>query len=521
MTSTLARVVGALVLVASGANAQSAERTTFYLISGNDTILAERLTRTATSLDGEFADRARGGRLTYSATLLPNGLITRLATRFFTSSADTVGQTASFVLDGDSIVVRMGNAAPARIPSITTAMPMVNPSVTFLEQLIVRARAMGGERAAIPIFIIGAPQPMSATVTWVGADSATAEYAGITLRFAVSRDGRILGGEMPAQRIRIVRGPATDSVLVAPRDYSAPRDAPYTAEDVVITTRAGNKLSGTLTSPRGRVGGRAPAIVTITGSGGQDRDGEPPTLPRYRPFREIADTLGKRGIAVLRLDDRGMGGSDLGPLTVTSQDFADDIRAGIAYLRSRPEIDATRIGLVGHSEGGIIAPMVARTDGQLRALVLMAGSASSGRDIVRSQQHYVIDTTLKLTGAARDSALARSRRSTDSLAQAMPWMKFFLDYEPALTARQVETPVLILQGETDHQVPANEAERLAAAFRAAGNRSVTVRRFPETNHLFVADAVGGFDYAKLPSLRVRPEVLGAIADWLAERLNGR
>src|SRR5262249_44484202 len=110
---------------------------------------------------------------------------------------------------------------------------------------------------------------------------------------------------------------------------------------------------------------------------------------------------------------------------------------------------------------------------------------------------------------------AAAQRATDSIAAATPWMKRFIEYDPSIVARKVKTPVLILQGATDHQVPASEAEKLAAAVRAGGNSNVTVRVFLATNHLFVADEVGGFDYAKLPSLRVRREVLGAIADWLS------
>jgi dipeptidyl aminopeptidase/acylaminoacyl peptidase len=101
----------------------------------------------------------------------------------------------------------------------------------------------------------------------------------------------------------------------------------------------------------------------------------------------------------------------------------------------------------------------------------------------------------------------------------VPWMKFFAGYDPAEAARRVKTPVLILQGMTDRQVPPSEADKLAAAFRAGGNRDVTVRFFPATNHLFVADPVGSFEYAKLPSLHVRPEVLGAVADWLSAHLH--
>jgi hypothetical protein len=123
-----------------------------------------------------------------------------------------------------------------------------------------------------------------------------------------------------------------------------------------------------------------------------------------------------------------------------------------------------------------------------------------------------------LTGGRRDSALAQAAQSADSMAARVPWMKFFLEYDPTPAARRVKTPVLILQGRTDRQVPPAEADRLAAAFRAGGNRAVTVRFFPATNHLFVADSVGSFEYAKLPSLKVRPEVLGAVADWLVARL---
>jgi fermentation-respiration switch protein FrsA (DUF1100 family) len=124
----------------------------------------------------------------------------------------------------------------------------------------------------------------------------------------------------------------------------------------------------------------------------------------------------------------------------------------------------------------------------------------------------------KLAGEARESALAQYQRNTDSVAAAVPWLRWFIEHDPSAVARRVRTPVLIVQGEADHQVPASEAEKLAAAFRAGGNRRVTVRTFPETNHLFVTDTTGGFAYERLPSLDVRRDVLGAIADWLSDTL---
>jgi pimeloyl-ACP methyl ester carboxylesterase len=514
--------LAALVLSAGAVSAQTAERASFYLISRTvvgttDTVIVERTSRTPTELSGEFLDRARGGRLTYVATLAPNGLITRLVTRYFRSAADTAGEQSTFVMGGDSVVAQIGSASPAHIPSAMGALAVVNPSIAFMEQMTIHARAMGGVKQSFPVFIVGAPQPFPAAVTWVGSDSVTLDYAGAAMRLAVSPTGRIQGGGMPARGLTIVRGGALDALVASRRDYTAPADAPYVAEEVVVQTPAGLRLSGTLTIPRGRVTGRAPAVVTITGSGPEDRDEESTALKGYRPFRELADTLGRRGIAVLRLDDRGVNGSDLGPRTATSQDFADDIRAGVAYLRTRPEIDPARIAIVGHSEGGMIAPMIAATDPKLRAIVLMAGTASSGREILRAQQIYAVDSMAHLTGARRDAALAQATKATDSLAASTPWMKFFLEYDPSIVARQVKTPVLILQGATDRQVPPSEAEKLAKALRAGGNSQVAVRVFPETNHLFVADASGSFDYGKLPSLRVRPEVLGAIVDWLSEQ----
>jgi pimeloyl-ACP methyl ester carboxylesterase len=510
------------LMLSGAASAQTPERASFYLISRTvvgttDTIIVERSVRTPAELSGEFLDRGRGGRMTYVATLAPSGLITKLVTRYYRSATDTAGDQSMFVIDGDSVVAQIGSASPAHIPSAMGALAVVNPSIAFMEQMTIHARAMGGAKQSFPVFIVGAPQPFPAVVTWIGSDSATLDYAGASMRLAVSPTGRIQGGGMPARGLTIVRGGALDALVASRRDYSAPSGAPYTAEEIVVQTPAGLRLSGTLTIPRARATGRAPAVVTITGSGPEDRDEESTALKGYRPFRELADTLGRRGIAVLRLDDRGVNGSDVGPRTVTSQDFADDIRAGVAYLHTRPEIDPARIALVGHSEGGMIAPMIASTDTTVRAIVLMAGTASTGREILRAQQVYAVDSMAHLTGAAREAALAHSAKATDSLAASTPWMKFFLEYDPSIIARRVKTPVLILQGATDRQVPPSEAEKLAKAFRAGGNSRVAVRVFPATNHLFVADATGSFDYGKLPSLRVRSEVLGAIVDWLSEQ----
>ena len=302
-------------------------------------------------------------------------------------------------------------------------------------------------------------------------------------------------------------------------DYSAPGGATYTAEEVTIRTPSGHTLAGTLTLPIGasrahRVG----AIVTVTGSGAQDRD-ESIGLEGYRPFQQIADSLGRIGIAVLRMDDRGTGGSTGTFKGATSADFAEDVRAGLAWLRTRPEIRANRLGVLGHSEGAVIAPMVAMKEPALRAIVLLAGVARPARSALHFQLKNIYEHDTSLTLAKRASSIASIPAKIDSMMTADPWMKFFLTHDPAATMRRVRTPVLILTGERDQQAAPEQVAEQAAAFRKGGNH-VTARVVPNVNHLFVQDT-DGFPggYAKLaPPVTVRRDVVGMIADWLAPRL---
>ncbi|HJR63739.1 MAG TPA: alpha/beta fold hydrolase [Gemmatimonadaceae bacterium] len=305
-----------------------------------------------------------------------------------------------------------------------------------------------------------------------------------------------------------------------PRDYSAPLGAPYTAEDVTVTTPMGHTLAGTLTIPHGASRtSKVPAVVTITGSGPQDRDEMLPTPPGYRPFRQIADSLGRRGIAVLRMDDRGTGQSKGDHSKATSADFAEDIRAGLAYLRTRPEIDAGRLALLGHSEGGLIGPLVAVKEPALKALVIMAGPSWTGRKILDFQLRNLTNNDTTLKGAKKDSVLAAIPGRIDSLKKHNPWMGFFLDHDVLAIARQIKQPALVLVGGTDQQVTPEQAAELAAAIREGGNTDVTAKVFPDVNHLFIYDPVGfPPGYARLTRSAVEPVVIGTVVDWLAARL---
>ncbi len=523
MTSiSRALLLGALAApVALAAQQSPSERATFYVLVGGDTIAVEQATRAADSVHGALFDKTRGMRQDYTAFVAPDGGVTRTTMAVYRSATDTAPLVRVILQPrGDSMIVEMSSGQTQRLLSRAGAMTYVNPSPMLLELALVRARKLGGPSAEVPLFHSAGGVTTPLTVTWVGGDSATMTLGGVEFRAAVSPDGRLLGAVVRSQRLRMIRVEGTRAVTIEKPDYSAPADAPYTAEDVIVRTPAGFNLAGTLTLPKVRSAKGVPAIVTITGSGPEERDESLPGVNGYRPFRQIADTLARRGIAVLRLDDRGVGGSDVGPSKdPTSADFADDIRAALAWLRTRPGIDGSRLGLVGHSEGGMIAPMIAATDPALKGIVLLAGPAQTGRQILAYQQRFAVEHMMKIAPEKRDSALAAMQAALDSTAAKNAWIRFFVDYDPLATARRVHTPVLILQGENDRQVTFDQANVLAAAFRAGGNRDVTVRVFPSTNHLFLLDSNGNpSGYAGLPSKTIRPEITGAIADWLSARL---
>jgi dipeptidyl aminopeptidase/acylaminoacyl peptidase len=314
-------------------------------------------------------------------------------------------------------------------------------------------------------------------------------------------------------------------------DYSAPPNAPFTAEEVTVTAR-GYTLAGTLLLPKD---GRRPlpSVITITGSGQQTRD-EPlpiPGLEKYKLMRQIAEALASRGIAVLRVDDRGVGGSGGRDtlMAATTSSFADDVRAEVAYLRSRSEIDPKRIALVGHSEGGMIAPMVAASDPQLAAIVLMAGDGKRG-DLISEEQLEDALAPLNLTPEEKDqqrakqAAIIQAVRSGADLSSypaevRLPWIKEFWTYDPLVMIRKVRQPILILQGALDRQITAEQAGLLEQAAREGGNKDVTKQIFPNLNHLFLPAKTGSFsEYSTLETQLVGADILKTLGDWLVLKL---
>lgn len=506
------------------------ERGGLAILRGSDTLVIDRFVRGGDSLAGRVEVKAQPP-IEYLARLGANDAVQSLTIGTLAAGAPANAapqHPVRIVMHGDSATAETA-AGWQHIATKSGAIPMFNNALAMTELFTRRARASGGV-ADIPWFAINGGATIDVAIRPVGADSLTVAIGRQVQRFRVDPEGRILGGGIAGSPLSFVRlAPEAAAGLrvdlrdssVSPKpDYSAPPGAPYTAEDVRIHGPAGI-LGGTLTKPIG-VRGRLPAVVTITGSGQQDRDEYIPFAGGIRLFRQVADTLSRRGIAVLRLDDRGLGESTGSAATATTADFANDIRAGIAYLRSRPDIDPDRIGLVGHSEGGVIAPMIAASDPRIRAIAIMAGPADPGIEISMAQNRYLLDRDTALTPAKRDSMLRAARAALQPARQKLPWLKYWMGYDPAPAARMVKVPTLILQGATDRQVPADQAEKLAALIRSNGNHDVSVHVFPATNHLFITDSTGDFNnYDKLRTNLVAPNILGTLADWFVAKLGAR
>jgi dienelactone hydrolase len=314
----------------------------------------------------------------------------------------------------------------------------------------------------------------------------------------------------------MMRGPLVVGFILACVAPGALRgQGAYSAEEVVVRSPYGHALGGTLTMPRG-VRRPVPAVLLISGTGAQNRDASHPGDP-YRPFRQIADTLSRRGIAVLRVDDRGIAEGRV--LLPSALQVAEDARAALALLRGRGDIDAGRIGLVGHSEGGAVALMVAAADPTLRVLVLMGAPGMRLEDAAREQVHRsVARRTAGRSESERDSVLRAAVANLERML-GTEWARQSGGYDPLVAARAVRSAsALVLQGANDWQVAPEQAGALAGALRA-GSCDVTERVFPGINHLFLADPSGDPDgYEKLASQEIPAHVLGTLADWLAPRL---
>ncbi len=285
-----------------------------------------------------------------------------------------------------------------------------------------------------------------------------------------------------------------------PVSYEPPWGAAYAYEGVKLPLPCGDLLTGSLTLPKGK-GAQFPAVVLITGSSPHDRDNASPraSINAYRPFRQIAHRLSSHGIAVLRMDDRGIGesvGGDLSQLTTAER--AEDIEACIAYLRQRPDIDAARIGLIGLSEGVSIAHLIASHDSRIKALVFLSGIGSPGHEVLRYQVQQGV--------LAEDELATLLKTDTNT--------RFLNDFDPLITARMIKQPVLILHGDRDRYVPCTDAFLLKDAIAANGNPNVTLEVLPGYGHPLLKEDPDG----TVHSARIPDAVLATILHWLGKEL---
>ena len=330
---------------------------------------------------------------------------------------------------------------------------------------------------------------------------------------------------------------------VRPQDPQPPFD--YRVTEVSFTNeKEGNTLTGTLTIPKGK--GPFPAMVLVSGSGQQNRDGE---LMNHRPFWVIADYCARHGIAVLRYDDRGMGGSTGEVENATSMDFSYDAEAAFDFLRKQKHIDASRVGILGHSEGGIINFMVSARRPEVAFLVSLAGPAVNGIEVLKEQQVAILRAsgmTEEMIAFSQNSnrqlfdivEASNDREEADSLMRqlvkswgyneelteqtvsgmTMPWMYYFLKYDPTEAIVKTNCPALLLNGSKDLQVIASQNlpayEKIIADY---GKTNLTLHELPDLNHLFQHCETGAIEEYATIDETISSEVLEMIVEFVKKK----
>lgn len=341
----------------------------------------------------------------------------------------------------------------------------------------------------------------------------------------------------------------SDQPLELRRPQTPSKPFPYREEEISFRNEAADvSLAGTLTLPKGP--GPFPAALLIAGSGPYDRD---ESIANHKPFLVLSDHLTRNGFAVLRYDKRGVGKSTGSADRATTLDLASDTQAAIAFLKTRKDIDSSRLGLIGHSEGAIIAPYIASRSKDLSWIVLLAAPATKGQetllkqseligragglsdaqlvasltfdqeayDLVRREQNPGV-LSGKLNDLVKESGLSSAMPPAALEPQlrmmSSPWFRFFLDYDPIPNLQKTTCPVLALYGQKDLQVPAKtNLPLLQKALQDAGNQDTDIRQVAELNHLFQHAYSGSpTEYAAIEET-ISPEALQLISDWLLQR----
>ncbi len=372
----------------------------------------------------------------------------------------------------------------------------------------------------------------------------------IGAQFDGSLDGDVIEGFWGQSGIAGLRLDRTDDPVLFNRPQEPQPPFPYVAEEVAFRNpEDGFTLAGTLTKPDGA--GPFPAAVLITGSGAQDRDSE---ILGHKPFAVVADHLARNGIAVLRYDDRGVGHSAGSNFGATTEDLAVDAKAAFDALAVRPDIDPAKIGFIGHSEGGLIAPLAYTSGAEAAFIVLLAGPGEPGATLLPAQSRLIgeandlppalVDWQAELQeaaiavladepddDAAADELWETAMTAADSYpgglpaeaaesvavslaTMADPWWRFFFFHDPAAELAKVDAPVLALNGTLDTQVPVYNLDLIAGALADGGNTEFETHALEGLNHLFQPATTGSPTEYALIETTIDPSVLDLITDWL-------
>jgi hypothetical protein len=387
--------------------------------------------------------------------------------------------------------------------------------VSSLEQAVERARVLNQPVAHVLGTSLYRDSPTDVLVERIDATDWTVTFHNKGYRVLTDVHGCMLSATLPEYGVVIERHTdftAAQYPLWPP--YAAPPDGAFRASDASIRAPQGqtpqsHTLAGTLTMPLH--GTLFPAAVLITGLSPAERnDGMPP----WMPLRDLADALTRAGIAVLRVDDRGIGKSTGDHAPSTTYDEADDVQTEVAWLRAQPGIDPKRIALVGYSEGGLIDLIVAAKDPSIAAIVSLDGTGVPGAQLAREQTEQSVLHDPSIPAASREKEVEKE------LAEPLtPRERVFLTIDPLMYASRVHCPVLILHGGSDITVPIRSAEKIANAIRNNGNSDVTVRIIPGVSHSLLPDPIGpGSGWLYLPAFSTSPHVLDVMTNWAAAHL---
>lgn len=537
----------AILVSARGAFAQTTSTSNFSVYVRSVPIGTEQVTVEQTAAGWTISSTGRVGA--------PIDLIIRQFRARYDAEWKPVELTVDASLRGMASVLKTSVAGTTATTQISSAPGLppgersdpIDPAAVFLpnpfiapyEALAARA-AQGAPGTTIPLF-----QPGQSSFTVLLGESLPERIQTVDRLIAARRTrvtfqvasqppvdgeiwsdekGRLLRLRIPSQTLEVAR---EDMAAVSTRRVTMSR-----ANDIDVRIPAnGFSLAGTLSRPEGQ-SGPLPAVILVAGSGPTDRDENVFGIP---VFGQIADALANAGFAVLRYDKRGVGQSGGRPESATLADYTEDLRAAIRMMGDRKDIDRRRLALVGHSEGGSLAMLAAAKNGRVAAVALVATIGVTGAELNMYQVTHAAErsnrspeerqATIALQRQIQQAVLTGKGWENVTVSDAVrrqaetPYFQSLLAFDPARVMKDVEQPLLVVQGQLDTQVPPDNADKLEALAKARKKGTVEVVKVPGINHLLVPAQTGEVDeYGRLGDASVTPEVTGAIAGWLQKTL---